>query len=309
MNDARDMNRKGKGRSGRPERRAWYVVLWGVAFAYAVPLLWMVLVSFKAQAEATAPGFKLLPTIGPDGGYAVLDPRYWIGLAEQAARNYGEVWGSRAADFPTYLRNSTLIAVLSVVGMTISSSIVAYGFSRLRWRGRDSIFVLVLATLMVPPAVVIPTLYVLFKQLGWIGTFRPLWAPAWFGGAFSIFLLRQFFMTIPRELDEAARIDGCSHVGILTRIILPLSKPALATVILLQFAGSWNDFLGPLVFLNHEEQYTLSLGLHAYQSQHGGTPWNLVMAASVFVVAPVLLLYVLTRRVFVEGVGSDGVKE
>ena len=160
-----------------------------------------------------------------------------------------------------------------------------------------------------PPAVVIPSLYIIFKHLGWIGTFRPLWVPAWFGGAFSIFLLRQFFMTIPRELDEAARIDGCSHLGILTRIILPLSKPALATVILLQFAGSWNDFLGPLVFLNHQEQYTLSLGLHMYQSQHGGTPWNLVMAASVLVVIPVLILYLFTRRVFVEGVGAGGVKE
>lgn len=300
-------------RTDNPERRKgairWRLVLWLMGFLYAVPLVWMLLVSLKTRAEATAPGFRLLPTIGPDGGYAWWSPAYWIGLAEQAWRNYAEVWSSPAADFPTYLRNSTIIALLSVIGMTISSSIAAYGFSRLRWRGRDAVFVLVLATLMIPPAVVIPSLYVLFKHLGWIGTFRPLWAPAWFGGAFSIFLLRQFFMTIPRELDEAARIDGCSHLGILTRIILPLSKPALATVILLQFAGSWNDFLGPLVFLNHQEQYTLSLGLHMYQSQHGGTPWNLVMAASVMVVIPVLILYMFTRRVFVEGASAGGLKE
>jgi multiple sugar transport system permease protein len=287
----------------------WSVVLWLVGVAYAVPLVWMLLVSLKTRAEATAPGVRLLPTIGPDAGYSLLDPRYWTGLVRQAIANYSQVWNSPSAEFPTYLHNSMVIALLSVVGMTVSSSIAAYGFSRLRWRGRDTVFVLVLATLMIPPAVVIPSLYVLFKQFGWIGTFRPLWVPAWFGGAFSIFLLRQFFMTIPRELDEAARIDGCSHMGILTRIILPLSKPALATVILLQFAGSWNDFLGPLVFLNHQEQYTLSLGLQTYQAQHGGTPWNLVMAASVIVVIPVLILYMFTRRVFVEGVGSEGVKE
>jgi multiple sugar transport system permease protein len=293
----------------RSDRGVWSIVLWLVGLAYAVPLVWMLLVSLKTRGESTAPGIRFLPRVGPGAGYAWWSPEYWAGLVHQAIGNYSEVWSSPAADFPTYLRNSTVIALLSVIGMTISSSIAAYGFSRLRWRGRDSIFVLVLATLMIPPAVVIPSLYVLFKQLGWIGTFRPLWVPAWFGGAFSIFLLRQFFMTIPRELDEAARIDGCSHMGILTRIILPLSKPALATVVLLQFAGSWNDFLGPLVFLNHQEQYTLSLGLHMYQSQHGGTPWNLVMAASVLVVVPVLILYMFTRRVFVEGVGAEGVKE
>lgn len=290
-----------------------HALLWFIGFAYLVPLLWMASVSIRTRAEATSPGAGLLPTVSAPGAesqaYSVFDPHYWTGLFRQAAGNYAEVWSSPAADFPIYLRNSMVIALLSVAGMTLSSAITAYGFSRLRWRGRDTIFVLVLATLMIPPAVVIPSLFVLFKHLGWIGTFRPLWVPAWFGGAFSIFLLRQFFLTIPRELDEAARLDGCSHLGILTRIILPLSKPALATVILLQFAGSWNDFLGPLVFLSHQEQYTLSLGLHMYQSQHGGTPWNLVMAASVLVVIPVLILYMFTRRVFVEGAGSGAVKE
>src|SRR5690554_2965096 len=160
-------------RTDNPERRKgairWRLVLWLMGFLYAVPLVWMLLVSLKTRAEATASGFRLLPTIGPDGGYAWWSPAYWIGLAEQAWRNYAEVWSSPAADFPTYLRNSTIIALLSVIGMTISSSIAAYGFSRLRWRGRDAVFVLVLATLMIPPAVVIPSLYVLFKHLGWIG--------------------------------------------------------------------------------------------------------------------------------------------
>jgi len=150
---------------------------------------------------------------------------------------------------------------------------------------------------------------VMFRHLGWVGTFLPLWVPCCFGGAFSIFLLRQFFLTIPRELDEAARIDGCSHWGVFWRVILPNARPALVVVALMQFIATWNDFLGPLLFLNKQEKYTLSLGLQMYQSQHGGTPWNLVMAASVLVVLPVLALYVLGRRMFVEGVAATGIKE
>lgn len=223
--------------------------------------------------------------------------------------NYTQVWNSPIADFPTYLRNSTLVAILSVAGMTASSAISAYGFARLRWRGRDAVFMLVLATLMIPPVVVMAPLYILFKKLGLIGTLLPLWLPMCFGGGFSIFLLRQFFLTIPRELDEAARIDGCSHWGVFTRIILPAALPALAAVALMQFIASWNDFLGPLLFLNHQDQYTLSLGLHMFNQQHGQAPWNLVMAASCMTAAPVLLIYIFTRRFFIDGVAATGIKE
>ncbi len=230
-------------------------------------------------------------------------------LSKQLARNAADVWTSPAADFPLFLHNSLLIAFLSVVGMVISSSIVAYGFSRLHWRGRDSLFVLVLATLMIPFPILMAPLYLVFKDLGWIGTFLPLWVPAWFGGAFSIFLLRQFFLSIPRELDDAARIDGCSEIGVFTRIILPIAAPAIAVVALLQFVASWNDFLAPLLFLNHEDTYTLALGLHMFQSQHGGTPWNLVMAATLLIILPVLLVFILAQRAIIGSVATQGLNE
>jgi multiple sugar transport system permease protein len=284
-----------------------------VGFLYLVPLLWMGVVSIKPADQAAAPGVGLLPNVEspdhPGERLSYVEPDYWAGAGKQAARNYRDVWDSPVADFPLYFKNSTIIATLSVLGMVVSSAVVAYGFARLKWPGRDGVFVLVLATLMIPPAVLMAPQYVLFKQLGWIGTFRPLWVLAWFGGAFSIFLLRQFFLTIPRELDEAARIDGCSHLGVFLRVILPMAKPALAIVALIQFASSWNDFQGPLLFLNHQDQYTLALGLQSYHQQHGGTPWNLVMAASCLVVFPVLVLYVVARRFFVESDASRGIKE
>lgn len=265
--------------------RATTICVVGVLFA--IPLVWMLVVSGRASSAA-----------GDDRGFFgnIVD-------------NYAAVWNSPIADFPTYLRNSTIVSLLSVLGMTVSSAICAYGFSRLKWPGRDNLFMVVLATMMIPPVVVMAPLYVVFRNLGWIGTLLPLWAPACFGGAFSIFLLRQFFMTIPRELDEAARIDGCSHWGVFARIIIPSSAPALAAVALMQFIASWNDFLGPLLLINHQEQYTVSLGLHMFNEQHGQTPWSLVMAASCITVAPVMLVYVLARKWFVDGVAATGLKE
>jgi multiple sugar transport system permease protein len=193
--------------------------------------------------------------------------------------------------------------------MTLSSAAAAYAFARMRFRGRTALFVLVLATLMIPSTVIIAPQYLLFKQLGWIGTFRPLWVPAFCGGAFSIFLLRQFFLTIPRELDEAAAIDGCSSFGVFWRIILPVARPALVVVALLQFIGSWNDFVGPLVFINQPHMYTVSLGVYMFQSQQGQTPWNLTMAASVIAVVPVLIVFLLAQKAIIEGVATQGLKE
>jgi multiple sugar transport system permease protein len=223
--------------------------------------------------------------------------------------NYAAVWNDPSVTFPIYLRNTLIVASLSVVGMCLSSAIVAYGFSRIQWRGRTWMFALMLATMMIPFPVIMGPLYIIFSNLGWIGTLKPLWVPAWFGGAFNIFLLRQFYMQIPRELDEAATIDGCGHWGIFWRVILPLSTPALAVVALFHFMYVWNDFLAPLIFLTHRDQFTLALGLQLYQSKAGNTPWNLLMAASVLVTAPVLLLFMLTQRTLVSGISAGGVKE
>lgn len=288
-----------------------HAVMAVVGLAYAVPLVFMVGVAARPAAQASSPALSPVPAVVDAQGVPMpwWEPGRWWGVGESAAANLREVWVSPLADFPTYLRNTLIVGVLSVAGMTLSSAVAAYGFARLRFPGRDLLFGVLLLTLMVPQAVLMSPQFLLFKHVHLIGTLAPLWLPSWFAGAFSVFLLRQFFMGIPRELDEAARIDGCGHLGIFVRIILPLSRPALAVVALMQAVAVWNDFLGPLLFLNRDEQYTLSLGLQMYQSQHGGTPWNLVMAASCIVVLPVLVLYVLARRLFVEGVASQGTRE
>lgn len=265
-----------------------------VAAVYLLPLGWMLATSMLTE-NAAANG-DLTPLLHPGQ------------TASQAAANYHRVWTDPAIDFPLYLRNTLIVAVLSVTGMTLSSAIVAYGLARVEFRGRGTVFALVLATMMIPFPVIMAPLYLIFRDLGWLGTLLPLWVPAWFGGAFNIFLLRQFYRGIPIELDEAARLDGCSHWGIFWRIILPLSRPALAVVALFHFIYVWNDFLGPLIFLTDRDQYTLALGLQMYQSQAGLTPWNLLMAASAMVIAPILMLFFLTQKTFVKGVSTDGLK-
>lgn len=284
---------------GRPTSLRFRVVVTAslvvIAVMYLTPLFWMVSTSAMTSTQAASGGLNPLPTPLADAPANI-------------ARNYAEVWNDSAVTFPIYLRNTLIIAALSVVGMTLSSAIVAYGFARIPFRGRRTVFAVLLATMMIPFPVVMAPLYLVFKELGWIGTLRPLWVPAFFAGAFNVFLLRQFFMGIPRELDEAARIDGCGHWGIFWRIIVPLSRPALAVVALFHFIYVWNDFLGPLIFLTHRDQFTLALGLQLYQSKAGNTPWNLLMAASTLVVLPVVLLFLLTQRQLVEGIASEGIK-
>jgi len=285
-----------------------YGALLVVCFIFALPLLWMVSTSLKPVEQT----LREPPTVFPQP---------ITSAPSQAWKNYvGKVkpdgtvvdrgvWTDPIVDFPLYLRNTLIVAALSVVGMVVSSAIAAYGFARIKWRGRNTMFVFVLSTMMIPFPVIMGPMFIIFRDLGWIGTFRPLWVPAFFGNAFNIFLLRQFYLTIPRELDEAARIDGCGHWGIFWRIILPLSRPALAVVALFHFIFVWNDFLGPLIFLNHRDQFTLALGLQLYQSQAGNVPWNLLMAASTLVIAPVVVLFILTQRTFVEGIATQGLKE
>lgn len=208
--------------------------------------------------------------------------------------------------FVTYLANTLTVAVLGVFGTVLSSALVAYGLSRIRWKGRETLFTLTLATMMIPFPVLMIPLYSVFRDLGWIGTLLPLWVPAFFGGAFNIFLLRQFFLTIPSELSDAARIDGCSELGIFFRVILPLARPALAVVALFHFLYVWNDFLAPLIFLTEPETFTMALGLQQYQSQHGGSEWQLLLAASLLLVLPIILLFFLAQRTFIQGISTTG---
>ena len=210
--------------------------------------------------------------------------------------------------FATFLLNTALVCVLSVIGAVSSNAVVAYGLAKFKWRGQKAVFAITLATMMVPFAVQMVPLYGIFASLGWVGTLYPLWVPSFFGSAFNIFLMRQFFMTLPDELGEAARIDGCSEWGIFWRIILPLSKPVLAVVALFQFLHAWNDFLGPLLYLTRKHTFTLALALANYQSQSGGVQWQLLMAASAVLVVPIIVLFFFTQRTFVRGIATTGVK-
>ena len=210
--------------------------------------------------------------------------------------------------FVMYLKNTLILCILTVIGTVFSSALAAYGFARIPWRGRNKVFVIALATMMIPFPVVMVPIYCMFKAVGWIGSLRPLWVGSFLAGAFNVFLLRQFFMTIPKDLSDAARIDGCSEWRIFWQIILPLSKPSLMVIGLFQFMGTWNDFLGPLIYLTNQKDFTLALGLQFYQSQQGGTEWHYLMAASTLVVLPIIVLFFFTQKTFIEGISMTGIK-
>jgi multiple sugar transport system permease protein len=266
---------------------ATYGLLFLVAFLFLVPLIWMMSVSLKSDAELQKPTFF---------------PQ------QPQVENYTTIFQSEAFDYPLYARNTLIIVVLSLIGMVLSSSIAAYGFARVPFPGRKLMFGVCLATMMIPFAVLMVPTYMMFKQIGWVGTLRPLWVPAWFGSAFNVFLLRQFFMQIPPELEESAMLDGCSRWGCFWRIVLPLATPALAVVTLFHTLSMWNDLVGPLIYLSHQSEFTLSLGLQFLDSRSGNTPWNQLMAASVLIVLPVLILFLLTQRTFIRGIATTGLK-
>ena len=262
------------------------LVLAGIAFL--APFAWMVSTSLKPLSETMT-----------------LPPR-WVPSSFQW-RNYPDAIAAMGC-FWRYAGNTVFLCVMTVVGTVASSSLAAYGFSRIEWRGRDTVFLVLLATMMIPFPVIMVPIYSLFKSLGWIGGFKPLWVPSFLASAFNVYLLRQFFLTLPKDMSEAARIDGCSEIQIFLRIILPLSKSALLVVALFQFMATWNDFLGPLIFLTEQKDFTLALGLQSFQSQNGGTAWHQLMAASTLVVLPVMALFFFTQRAFVEGIASTGGK-
>jgi len=271
-----------------------HLLLLGGSAVFLFPLLWMITTSLKPVEET------------------MLIPPRWI-PSSWHFENYPNTvtYGSDLLGyipFYEYGKNTLLLCMLVVAGAVISNSLIAYGFARLRWPGRDVFFAVTLATMMIPFPVLMVPMFSLFRHLGWIGTFRPLWIPAWFGNAFNIFLLRQFFRTIPRELSDAAVVDGCSQFQVFRHVIVPLSKPALAVVALFQFLFTWNDFLGPLIYLRDQRMFTLSLGLQFYQSSHSGTEWHLLMAAATIVVVPVIVLFFFTQRTFIQGVALTGIK-
>lgn len=270
------------------------VVIWVMLVAGAVlmllPLLWMVSSSLKLEQKV----FQFPPQLFPNP----------VRLA-----NYVDALTYKP--FPLYLKNTVTLVVLNEVAVLLASSFCAYGFARIQFAGRDFWFAVVLATMMVPYVVMMVPSFVIFSRLHWIDTFLPLVVPPFFGGgAFNIFLLRQFFRTIPEELADAARIDGCNEFAIYARIMMPLAKPALITVAIFTFMGTWNDFIGPLLYLNSPERFTLAVGLATFRSALavGRTRWDLLMAFSTAMTLPIVVVFFWAQRYFVRGIVLTGLK-
>jgi multiple sugar transport system permease protein len=271
-----------------------HMVLIALSVTFVMPFLWMLTTSLKPLEET----MRTPPTWVPSS----FD---WKNYSDAVMYNSDKLG---YIPFLVYARNTIVLCILTVAGTVMSNALVAYSFARLRWPGRDFFFIVTISTMMIPfPVLMVPT-YALFKNLDWIGTFRPLWVPAFFGSAFSIFLLRQFFRTIPFELSEAAKLDGASDWRIFLDVIVPLAKPALIVVGLFNLLATWNSLLGPLIYLMDQKTFTLSLGLQQYQSQHGGTQWNQLMAATVIFVLPIVVLFFFAQRQFIRGIAVTGLK-
>jgi len=252
------------------------------------PVMWMLSTSLKTRTETLA-----MPPIW------IPKELQWINYQEALTFN----------PFGLYFMNTTFKYVLWVVlGETLSCSFIAFGFARLRSPLRTPLFLLMLSTMMLPTEVTLIPTYVLFSKLGWTNSFRPLVVPAFFGSAYLIFMLRQFYLTIPREYDEAAIIDGASYLGIWWRIILPMSKPALGAVAIMSFMWHWRNYQGPLIYLSDNNKFTLSLGLSMFRTPFGGTPWHWLMAASLIVILPCVIVFFIFQRYFIQGVVISGVK-
>ncbi|TRZ37064.1 carbohydrate ABC transporter permease [Niallia circulans] len=273
-----------KGR--RLEKGFTYFLLIALSILFLFPFLWLIGTSVKPENEAMA----FPPTLLPEN---------WD-LA-----NYKEVF--TLVDFGQYYLNSVIVTVCVVIGTVVSSTLVAYGFARIKGRGRNFWFVLLLGTMMLPPQVTMIPVYMIFSKLGWVNTFLPLIVPSFFGSAYFIFLLRQFFKTIPKELEESAYLDGCGAFGIFWRIIIPLSVPSIITVALLSFMWTWNDFLNPLIYLNDDSKYTLALGILQFKGALL-IQWGPMMAASVFIILPLIIIFFVGQKYFVQGIATTGGK-
>lgn len=250
------------------------------------PLAWMVLTSLKSPEQIAAAPYSWWPR-----------PWRWENYAEAVA----------AIPFLRYLVNSIVLCVGSVAGTLVSCSLVAYGFSRLRWPGRDLVFGLLIATMLLPWQVTMVPRFLVIRELGLYDSLWALVLPKFFGEAFYIFLLRQFFLKVPQEMIDAARVDGCSELGVLWRVMLPLARPALATVALLETVAAWNDYGGPLLYLNDPERFPLAYGLEQFVSAHS-SEMHLLLAAAVLFTLPMVLLFFFAQRLFVRGIATTGIK-
>jgi multiple sugar transport system permease protein len=287
-------SRTAAGSGTRTRRSLNRVALYAIAAVLVVvfmgPFLWTLGSSLKTPLEIGKYPPSLLPAT----------PRF---------QNYADVFTQ--VPMAMFAMNTIQITVLAVIGQVVTATLVAYGFSRFRFPFRDQLFILMISTLILPREVLLIPTFLLWKNLGMLDTLTPLWLPSFFGGAFYVFLLRQFFLTLPQDLDEAAKIDGAGSLQILWKIVVPLAQPAMATVAIFSFLNHWNDFLEPLIYLNDKSKYTLALGLRFFQTIPNDSQEprdQLLMAASLIITAPVLLLFFAAQRYFIRGIVMSGIK-
>ncbi len=265
-----------------------HVILISVTIVFIIPIYWMVISAFKPNALVFSIPVKWFP-----------DPFRW--------QNFVEAFNYPGYPFLKFLWNSTYYSGLVTVGTVLSCSLAGYAFARLRFPGRGLLFSLTVASLMIPSIVTFIPVYLIFKNLGWLGSYKPLIVPAFFGNAFFIFMMRQFFMTMPEELADAARIDGANEFVIFWQIMLPLVRPALIVMAVFTFQWTWCDFFGPLIYLSNPNQYPLSLGLYAFVSKRT-TEWGLMMAGATMATLPMVILFFIAQRYFLEGIKMTGLK-
>lgn len=263
-----------------------YIVLTVAGLVFLLPFLWMLSTSLKPDTQL------------------FVSPPVWIPNPIAWENYYGAI---TSVPFFTYAKNTLLVASISTFGAILTNPVAGYSLARIKWKGRETLFIITLAVMMVPAQVTMVPLFIVFSKMDMVGTFFPLILPSFFGAPFFIFLMRQFFKQLPRDLEDAARIDGCSEFGIYFRIMLPLIQPAILTVALFQFINSWNDFMGPLIYLNDEKMYTLQLGLQQFKQAYN-TIWNQLMAASVLVALPIIILYFFVQKSFIQGITFGGIK-
>ena len=264
------------------------VLLGGFIMIY--PLIWMVMSSFKENNEIFSDASSLIPSYFKFENYS----NGWMGFA--------------GISFSVFFRNSFIISIIGTIGAVFSSAVVAFGFARTRFRSRAFWFVCMLITMMLPFQIIMIPQYIIFNQLGWVGTFLPLIVPSYFGGAFFIFLIVQFIYGIPRDLDEAAKIDGCSYYGIFARIILPLIVPALVTCAIFSFMWKWDDFLGSLLYLNKPSTYPVSLALKMFADPTSISDWGAMFAMATLSVVPIFVIFIFFQKYLVEGISTEGLK-
>ncbi len=259
------------------------------AFVFSVPFFWMIITAFKTPQQIVNDKTLL----------DILIPH------PVRLKNFSDIF--QIVPFGKFFLNTTLVTLSSILGTTFASSLVAFSFARLKWPGRNAVFVVLLATMMLPYQVTMVPQFLIFKHLGWVNTLKPLWIPSMFGTAFFIFLLRQFFLSVPKDLVESARIDGCGYFRIYHEIMLPLIKPALLAIVIFQFMYAWNDLLSPLIYIHDQDLMTLSIGLQVFKSSRA-TEWNLVLAASSLMTLPIVVVFFAAQKYFIQGVTLTGLK-